>query len=40
MMLVGKHPHVYEKLQTEIDERVGKEPMDAGEVIDGLPILI
>ncbi|MFB6345731.1 MAG: cytochrome P450 [bacterium] len=38
-MLVGKHPEVYEKLQTEIDERVGDQPVTADEVIDGLPYL-
>lgn len=38
-VLVGKHPEIYEKLQTEIDERVGDEPITAEEVMDGLPYL-
>lgn len=39
IMLVGKYADVYEKLQTEIDERVGDEPITAEEAIDGLPYL-
>jgi cytochrome P450 len=39
MLLVGKYPTVYQKLKTEIKERVGDEPIDADEVIDGLPYL-
>lgn len=39
MLLVGKHPKVYDKLKTEIIERVGDEPVTADEVIDGLPYL-
>lgn len=39
IILVGKHPDVYENLRTEIDERVGDEPITAEEVIDGLPYL-
>lgn len=39
MVMVGKYPSVYEKLQREIDERVGDEPVDVDEVVDGLPYL-
>lgn len=39
ILLVGKYPDVYDKLQTEIDERVGDEPVDPEEVINGLPYL-
>ncbi|MFB6347737.1 MAG: cytochrome P450 [bacterium] len=39
ILLVGKYPKVYDQLQTEIDERVGDEPVEADEVIDGLPYL-
>jgi cytochrome P450 len=33
------YPRVYEKLKTEIDERVGDEPVDVEEITDGLPYL-
>jgi cytochrome P450 len=39
MVLLGKHPKVYENLLEEIDERVGDEPITAEEVLDGLPYL-
>lgn len=39
IMLVGKYPDVYDKVKTEIDERVGDQPIEAEEVIDGLPYL-
>lgn len=39
MMMVGKHVDVYEKLRTEIDERVGDSPIEPEEVIEGLPYL-
>ncbi|MFB6347186.1 MAG: cytochrome P450 [bacterium] len=39
IFVVGKYPNVYEKLKTEIDERVGTEPIEVEEVTDGLPYL-
>lgn len=39
MFMVGKYPRVYEKLKTEIDERVGAEPVDVEQITDGLPYL-
>lgn len=39
ILLVGKYPNVYENLQTEINERVGDQPIEPEEVIDGLPYL-
>lgn len=39
ILLVGKYPDVYEKVKTEISERVGDEPVEAEEIIDGLPYL-
>jgi cytochrome P450 len=39
VMCLGKYPEIYEKVKTEIDERVGDEPITADEVIDGLPYL-
>lgn len=39
IMLVGKYPGVYDKLRREIDERVGDEPVEPEEIMDGLPYL-
>ncbi len=39
IMLLGKYPEVYERVQTEIDERIGNQPADVDEIIDGLPYL-
>ncbi len=39
MLMLGKYPDVYDKVRTELDERVGDSPVEAGEVIDGLPYL-
>lgn len=39
IMMLGKHPDVYDRLQTEVDERVGDEPVDGEEVIEGLPYM-
>ncbi|MFB6226892.1 MAG: cytochrome P450 [bacterium] len=39
IMLVGKYPEVYERLQTEVDERVGDAPVETEEVIEGLPYM-
>lgn len=39
VMMLGLNYQVYRKLRTEIDERVGDEPVTAEEVTDGLPYL-
>lgn len=37
--MLGLYPDVYDRVKTEIDERVGDEPIDTDEVVDGLPYL-